>query len=77
MNRVSVRKMKIGQKGTVVSVNGCGDIKRRIVDMGITPGAFIVFKKVAPLGDPIEINVRGYNVAIRKKEAENIIVEVE
>ncbi|MGI6268793.1 MAG: FeoA family protein, partial [Acutalibacteraceae bacterium] len=65
-----------GQKGTVVSLNCKGAIKRRIIDMGITPGAEIIMKKVAPLGDPIEINVRGYELSLRKSEASEITVEV-
>lgn len=77
MEKKSLRQMKIGQRGTIISVEGSSDIKRRMIDMGITPGAYIVLKKYAPLGDPMEVNVRGYNVALRKKEAESIIVEVE
>ena len=77
MEKKSLRQMNIGQRGTIVSVDGASDVKRRMIDMGITPGAYVILKKYAPLGDPMEINVRGYNVAIRKKEAELIIVEVE
>lgn len=69
-------KLHIGEKGTVVSLNCKGAIKRRIIDMGITPGAEIIMKKVAPLGDPIEINVRGYELSLRKSEASEITVEV-
>jgi Fe2+ transport system protein FeoA len=56
-------------------VNGEGMLRRRLFDMGITPGASIIMKKVAPLGDPIEINVRGYELSLRKSEASQIIVE--
>ena len=73
----TLREMKIGESGKVVSVTGSGDIKRRIIDLGITPGASILLKKYAPLGDPMEIRVRGYSVALRKSEAVNIIVEVD
>ncbi len=58
-------------------INVSGAIRRRIIDMGITPGALIIMKKVAPFGDPIEINVRGYELSIRRSEAKNIIVETD
>lgn len=73
----TLRQMKIGESGKVVEVNGSGDVKRRMIDLGITPGVPITLKKYAPLGDPMEIRVRGYNVALRKSEALNIVVEVE
>ena len=73
----TLREMKIGESGKVIEVTGSGDIKRRIIDLGITPGASILLKKFAPLGDPMEIKVRGYSVALRKSEAINIVVEVE
>ena len=73
----TLREMKIGESGKVVLVTGSGDIKRRIIDLGITPGASILLKKYAPLGDPMEIRVRGYSVALRKSEAVNIVVEVD
>ena len=73
----TLREMKIGESGKVVSVTGSGDVKRRIIDLGITPGASILLKKYAPLGDPMEIRVRGYSVALRKSEAVNIVVEVD
>ncbi len=73
----TLRQMKIGESGKIIEVNGQGDIKRRMIDLGITPGVYILLKKYAPLGDPMEVRVRGYNVALRKSEAENIVVEVE
>ena len=73
----TLRQMKIGESGKIIEVNGQGDIKRRMIDLGITPGVYILLKKYAPLGDPMEVRVRGYNVALRKSEAENIFVEVE
>ena len=73
----TLRQMKIGESGKIIEVNGQGDIIRRMIDLGITPGVYILLKKYAPLGDPMEVRVRGYNVALRKSEAENIIVEVE
>ena len=62
-------EFKIGEKGVVTMVEGEGRVRRRLLDMGITPGANIVLKKKAPLGDPIEINVRGYELTLRKDEA--------
>ena len=59
----------IGESGTVVKVSGEGAIRRRLFDMGITPGAQIYFRKKAPLGDPIEITLRGYELTLRKAEA--------
>lgn len=72
----TLRQMKIGESGKIIEVNGQGDVKRRMIDLGITPGVYILLKKYAPLGDPMEVRVRGYNVALRKSEAENIVVEV-
>lgn len=68
-------QLKPYERGSVVKVNGEGMLRRRLFDMGITPGASIIMKKVAPLGDPIEINVRGYELSLRKSEASQIIVE--
>ncbi len=65
-----------GEKGRVKSVAGEGRIKRRLFDMGITPGAEILMRKKAPLGDPIEINIRGYELTLRKSEAASINTEV-
>ncbi len=71
----SVNDLKINESGVVVRIGGCGALRRRIIDMGITPGATIIMRKVAPFGDPIEINVRGYELSIRKSEAKEIILE--
>lgn len=65
---------KIGETVTVQKLLGEGAIKRRIMDMGITKGTQITIRKVAPLGDPIEVNLRGYELSIRKSEAENILI---
>lgn len=65
-----------GDKGTVKKIFADGKIKRRLFDMGVTPGVAIVFRKVAPLGDPIEINLRGYELSLRKSEAQTILMEV-
>ena len=70
----TLRDVKIGDTVTVVKINGEGAIKRRIMDMGITKNVEIFVRKVAPLGDPIEINVRGYELSLRKADAEMIEV---
>ena len=68
------REAKIGQTVTVKKLNGEGAVKRRIMDMGITKGTEICVRKVAPLGDPIEVTVRGYELSLRKADAEMIEV---
>ena len=65
----TLREAKIGQTVTVKKLNGYGAIKRRIMDMGITRGVEVYIRKVAPLGDPVEITVRGYELSIRKADA--------
>lgn len=70
----TLKETKIGQKVTVKKLCGEGAVKRRIMDMGITKGAEIYVRKVAPLGDPIEITVRGYELSLRKADAEMIEV---
>jgi Fe2+ transport system protein FeoA len=62
----------IGEKGVVIAVNGEGAIRRRLFDMGITPGAEIYLRKKAPLGDPLEICLRGYELTLRKAEAAQV-----
>ncbi len=71
----TLRDVKIGHKARVVKVNGEGAIRRRIMDMGITRGVEIYVRKSAPLGDPIEIMVRGYELSLRKADCEMIEVE--
>ena len=70
----TLRQAKIGETVTVKKLHGEGAIKRRIMDMGITKGVTVTIRKVAPLGDPIEITVRGYELSIRKADAEMIEV---
>ncbi len=70
----TLKEVKCGETVKVVKLNGTGALKRRIMDMGLTKGTEVYVRKVAPLGDPIEINVRGYELSIRKNEAENIEV---
>ena len=71
----TLREIKIGKSARVVKVHGEGAIRRRIMDMGITKGTEVYIRKVAPLGDPIELSVRGYELSIRKEDAEMIEVE--
>ena len=71
----TLRDAKIGDTVRVVKLYGEGALKRRIMDMGITKGTEITVRKVAPLGDPIEVNVRGYELSLRKADAELIEVE--
>ena len=71
----TLKQVKCGETVSVAKLTGEGALKRRIMDMGITKGTEIYVRKVAPLGDPVEINVRGYELSIRKSEAENIQVE--
>ena len=68
----TLKDAKIGETVTVKKLNGEGAIKRRIMDMGITKGVSVYVRKVAPLGDPIEVTVRGYELSIRKADAEMI-----
>ncbi len=68
----TLKDAKIGQTVTVVKLHGEGAVRRRIMDMGITKNVEIFIRKVAPLGDPIEINVRGYELSLRKADAEMI-----
>lgn len=70
----TLRDIPCGETVRVVKLQGEGALKRRIMDMGITKGTEIYVRKVAPLGDPIEITVRGYELSIRKSEAENILI---
>ncbi len=71
----TLKEAKVGKTVRVVKLNGGGALKRRIMDMGITKGVDVCIRKVAPLGDPVEVTVRGYELSIRKTEAENIEVE--
>lgn len=72
----SLSQLAPGEKGIVTKVIGGGAIHRRIVDMGIVPGSAIKVEKFAPLGDPMEIKVKGFNLSLRKTEAETIQVEI-
>ena len=71
----TLRQVKIGETVKVVKLHGEGAVKRRIMDMGLTRGTEVYVRKVAPLGDPIEVPVRGYELSLRKADAEMIEVE--
>ena len=71
----TLRETKIGETVKVVKLHGEGAVKRRIMDMGITKGTEVYVRKVAPLGDPVELTVRGYELSLRKADAEMIEVE--
>jgi len=71
----TLKEIKPGETVQVVKIGGGGPIKRRIMEMGITKGVEIYVRKVAPLGDPVEITVRGYELSLRKEDAESIEVE--
>ncbi|MDR1377352.1 MAG: ferrous iron transport protein A [Synergistaceae bacterium] len=73
----TLRDVACGETVRVVKMEGGGAVKRRIMDMGITKGVEIYVRKAAPLGDPIEVNVRGYELSLRKEDAESILVESE
>ncbi len=70
----TLRDIAVGQSATVVKLHGEGAVKRRIMDMGITKGINVYVRKVAPLGDPLELTVRGYELSIRKADAQQIEV---
>lgn len=71
----TLKEVPVGSRATVKRISGEGPLRRRIMDMGITKGTEIFVRKVAPLGDPVELTVRGYELSIRKNEAEAIEVE--
>ncbi len=71
----TLKDVKIGKTVKVIKLEGEGAVKRRIMDMGVTKGVEIYVRKVAPLGDPIEVNLRGYELSIRKADAEMILVD--
>lgn len=71
----TLREVKNGETVTVVKLNGEGAVKRRIMDMGITKGCSVYIRRVAPLGDPVEVTVRGYELSVRKEDAQMVEVE--
>ena len=70
----TLKDVKVGETVTVAKLHGEGPVKRRIMDMGITKGTEVFVRKVAPLGDPIEVTVRGFELSLRKDEAVNVLV---
>ena len=70
----TLKEVKIGETVTVLKLTGNGAVKRRIMDMGITKGTEVFVRKVAPLGDPVEVKVRGYELSLRKADAEMILI---
>ena len=74
-NTMTLNELEIGKTAKVVRLLGEGAVKRRIMDMGITKGTAVTLRKIAPLGDPIEVTVRGYELSLRKADAEMILVE--
>lgn len=71
-----LHEFNIGESGTIVKVEGEGRLRRRLFDMGVTPGASVILRKKAPLGDPLEIKIRGYELTLRKSEASLVILKV-
>lgn len=74
---MTLNELKTGRSGTITAVGGQGVLRRRLLDMGLTPGTRVMVRKVAPMGDPIEIRLRGYELTIRLEEAAKIRVEPE
>ncbi|WP_349820286.1 ferrous iron transport protein A [Catenibacterium sp. RTP21428st1_D7_RTP21428_210409] len=72
---MNLKDVKVGETVTIKKVTGAGPVKRRIMDMGLTKGQSVYVRKVAPLGDPVEITVRGYELSLRKADAQMIEVE--
>ena len=77
MKELTLNNVKIGSSAVVSRLGSIGPLKRRLIDMGITPGVRIKVKKTAPLGDPLEIELRGYELSIRRSEAGNIFIKSE
>lgn len=72
---MTLRDLKPGESGTIISVGGKGALRRRLLEMGLTPGAKLTVQKTAPLGDPMEIRIRGYHLTLRKDDAAEIEIE--
>ena len=74
--KMSLKDLKPKEKGEIVAIKGTGAVHRRLLDMGLVKGAEVEVKRIAPLGDPIEVKIKGYHLSLRKSEAENITVSV-
>jgi ferrous iron transport protein A len=73
---MNLSMLKCGERGRITKIDVAGPLKRRLMDMGILVGVEVRMEKIAPLGDPLEVNVKNYSLSLRKKEAEGILVEV-
>lgn len=73
---ISLDTLRPGQKGQITAIKGSGAVHRRLLDMGLVKGSAIEVERVAPLGDPIEVKIKGYHLSLRKEEAANVIVKV-
>ncbi|RLE53300.1 MAG: iron transporter FeoA [Candidatus Methanomethylicota archaeon] len=73
---VRLSEVKVGQTARILRVEGRGSLRRRLIEMGVEPGALIKIERIAPLGDPIEVKVKGYYLSLRKSEACKVLVEV-
>ena len=76
VSAIPLHSLKVGDHGVVVSIGGKGPARQRMMDMGLVPGAEVKVLRVAPLGDPVEFEVKGYSLSLRKSEAKEILVEV-
>ncbi len=76
MKQQRLDELKPMQKGKIIKVSGSGPVHRRLLDMGIVTGAIVEVERIAPLGDPIEVKIKGYHLSLRKEEAKSIAVEV-
>lgn len=74
---MTLDKLTIGKKAKIVSVGGQGELRHRLLDMGLTPRTSVMVRKIAPMGDPIEIHIRSYELTLRVEDAKNIVVEEE
>ena len=74
---MTLDQLKVGGHGKILSVGGVGALRRRLLDMGLTPGTRVMVRKVAPMGDPIELNLRGYELTIRLEDAQKIEITEE
>ena len=72
---MTLNELEIGQKGKILAVNGEGALRRRLLDMGLTPRTEVMIRKIAPMGDPIEIHLRGYELTLRLEDAREIEIE--
>ncbi|HEX3016971.1 MAG TPA: FeoA family protein [Caproicibacter sp.] len=72
---MTLDRLRIGKKSKIVAVKGQGALRRRLLDMGLTPHTEVMIRKVAPMGDPIEIHLRGYELTLRMDDARNIVIE--